>query len=137
MANMAKKISLIIFSAVIIIFISGNVFADNNMLQKAAESTKNGVGHTENVIQDTSNAVRDMSDNIVTKTEEQSKDFMNGARDMSQDIQGGAYNATRTATDTVTSAFSNGTVWSWIIVAAIVATIAFLVWYLVKRNHNE
>ena len=134
MANMAKKISLIIFSAVIIIFISGNVFADNNMLQKAAEST---VGHTENVIQDTSNAVRDMSDNIVTKTEEQSKDFMNGARDMSQDIQGGAYNATRTATDTVTSAFSNGTVWSWIIVAAIVAAIAFLVWYLVKINHNE
>ena len=137
MANMAKKISLIIFSAVIIIFISGNVFADNNMLQKAAESTKNGVGHTENVIQDASNTVRDMSGNIVVKTEEQTKDFVNGAKDMSENVRDGAYNATRTATDTVSNAFSNGTVWSWIIVAAIVAGIAFLVWYLVKRNHNE
>ena len=62
---------------------------------------------------------------------------MNGARDMSQDIQSGAYNATRTATDTVANAFSSGTVWSWIIVTAIVVAIAFLVWYLVKRNHNE
>ena len=65
MANLAKKISLIIFSAVIIIFISGNVFADNTMLHKAADSARNGVGHTENVIQDTSNTVRDMSGNIV------------------------------------------------------------------------
>lgn len=137
MANLAKKISLIIFSAVIIIFISGNVFADNTMLHKAADSARNGVGHTENVIQDTSNTVRDMSGNIVLKTEEQTKDFVNGAKDMSENVRDGAYNATRTATDTVSNAFSNGTVWSWIIVAAIVAGIAFLVWYLVKRNHNE
>ena len=31
----------------------------------------------------------------------------------------------------------NGTVWSWIIVVAVVLGIAFLIWYLVKRNHNE
>ena len=46
MANIAKKISFIIFSAVIVFFITGNSFANNDMLHKAAESTKNGVGHT-------------------------------------------------------------------------------------------
>ncbi len=44
MANIAKKISFIIFSAVIVFFITGNSFANNDMLHKAAESTKNGVG---------------------------------------------------------------------------------------------
>ena len=52
MANIAKKISFIIFSAVIVFFITGNSFANNDMLHKAAESTKNVVGHTENVMQD-------------------------------------------------------------------------------------
>ena len=130
MANIAKKISFIIFSAVIVFFITGNSFANNDMLHKAAESTKNGVGHTENVI-------KDMSSNVVTKTEEQAKDFTNGVGEATTDMKDGVYNATRTATTAATSAFSNGTVWSWIIVVAVVLGIAFLIWYLVKRNHNE
>lgn len=144
MANIAKKISFIIFSAVIVFFITGNSFANNDMLHKAAESTKNGVGHTENVMQDASNAVqntansiKDMSSNVVTKTEEQAKDFTNGVGEATTDMKNGVYNATRTATTAATSAFSNGTVWSWIIVVAVVLGIAFLIWYLVKRNHNE
>ena len=114
------------------------------MLHKAAESTKNGVGHTENVMQDASNTVKnisnsmkDMSSNIVTKTNEQAKDFKNGIGEATEDVKDGAYNATRTATVATNSAFSNGTVWSWIIVVAVTLGIAFLVWYLVKRNHNE
>ena len=140
MANIAKKISFIIFSAVIVFFITGNSFANNDMLHTAAESTKNGVGHTENVMQDASNAVqntansiKDMSSNVVTKTEEQAKDFTNGVGEATTDMKDGVYNATRTAT----TAVSNGTVWSWIIVVAVVLGIAFLIWYLVKRNHNE
>ena len=144
MANIAKKISFIIFSAVIVIFITGNSFANNDMLQKAAESTRNGDGHTENAMQDasgavknTSNTIKDMSSNVVTKTKEQTKDFANGVGDVATDVKDGAYNATRTATTAATSAFSNGTVWSWIIVVAVVMGIAFLIWYLVKRNRNE
>ena len=127
MANIAKKISFIIFSAVIVIFITGNSFANNDMLQKAAASTRNGVGHTENAMQDasgavqnTSNTIKDMSSNVVTKTKEQTKDFANGVGDVATDVKDGAYNATRTATTAATSAFSNGTVWSWIIVVAVV-----------------
>ncbi len=144
MANLAKKISFIIFSALIVFFITGNSFATSNMMHDTAESAKNGIGHTENVMQDasqaiqnTSNAMKDMSSNVVTKTKEQTKDFVNGVGDTATDIKDGAYNATRTATTTATNVFSNGTVWSWIIVVAIVMGIAFLVWYLVKRNHNE
>lgn len=144
MANIAKKISFIIFSAVIIFFITGNSFANNDMLHKAAESTKNGVGHTENVMQDaanavqnTSNTVKNMSGNVVTKTEEGAKDLKNNIGETATDVKDGAYNATRTATAATSSAFSNGTVWSWIIVVAVVLGIAFLIWYLVKRNHNE
>lgn len=144
MANIAKKISFIIFSAVIVIFITGNSFADNDMIHKAAESTKNGVGHTENAMQDvsgavqnTSNTIRDMSNNVVTKTKEQTKDFTNGVGEVATDMRDGAYNTTRTATNAATSAFTNGTVWSWIIVVAVVMGIAFLIWYLVKRNHDE
>lgn len=144
MANLAKKISFVIFSAVIIFFITGNSFANNDMLHKAADSTKNGVGHTENVMQDASNTVKnvsnsmkDMSSNIVTKTSEQVKDFKNGIGEATEDVKDSAYNATRTATVATNSAFSNGTVWSWIIVVAVTLGIAFLVWYLVKRNHNE
>lgn len=144
MANLAKKISFVIFSALIIFFITGNSFANNDMLHKAAESTKNGVGHTENVMQDASNTVKnisnsmkDMSSNIVTKTNEQAKDFKNGIGEATEDVKDGAYNATRTATVATNSAFSNGTVWSWIIVVAITLGIAFLVWYLLKRNRDE
>ena len=144
MANLAKKISFVIFSAVIIFFITGNSFANNDMLHKAAESTKNGVGHTENVMQDasgaiknTSNSMKDMSSNIVTKTGEQVKDLKNGLGEATEDVKDNAYNATRTATTATTSAFSNGTVWSWIIVVAVTLVIAFLVWYLLKRNHND
>lgn len=144
MANIAKKISFIIFSAVIIFFITGNSFANNDMLYKAAESTKNGVGHTENVMQDaanavsnTSNTIKNMSSNVVTKTGEQAKDLKNNVGEAATDIKDSAYNTTRTATTATTSAFSNGTVWSWIIVVAVVLGIAFLIWYLVKRNHNE
>lgn len=144
MNKLTKKISFILFSAVIIFFITGNSFADNDMLHKAAESTKNGIDHTENAMQDTSttmknmsNSMKDMSSNVVTKTNEQAKDFTNGVGDMATDVKDGAYNATRTATETATSAFSNGTVWSWIILVAVVLGIAFLIWYLVKRNHNE
>ncbi len=144
MANLAKKISFVIFSAVIIFFITGNSFANNDMLHKAAESTKNGVGHTENVMQDasgaiknTSNSMKDMSSNIVTKTGEQVKDLKNGLGEATEDVKDNAYNATRTATTATTSAFSNGTVWSWIIVVAVTLGIAFLVWYLLKRNHND
>ena len=114
------------------------------MLHKAAESTKNGVGHTENVMQDasgaiknTSNSMKDMSSNIVTKTGEQVKDLKNGLGEATEDVKDNAYNATRTATTATTSAFSNGTVWSWIIVVAVTLGIAFLVWYLLKRNHND
>ena len=144
MANLAKKISFVIFSAVIIFFITGNSFANNDMLHKAAESTKNGVGHTENVMQDasgaiknTSNSMKDMSSNIVTKTGEQVKDLKNGLGEATEDVKDNAYNATRTATTATTSAFSNGTVWSWIIVVAVTLGIAFLVWNLLKRNHND
>lgn len=144
MANLAKKISFVIFSALIVFFITGNSFANNDMLHKAAESTKNGVGHTENVIQDasgavknTSNSMKNMSSNIVTKTGEEVKDVKNGVGEAAKDVKNNAYNVTRTATDATTSAFSNGTVWSWIIVVAITLGIAFLVWYLVKRNHDE
>lgn len=144
MANLAKKISFVIFSAVIIFFITGNSFANNDMLHKAAESTKNGVGHTENVMQDasgaiknTSNSMKDMSSNIVTKTGEQVKDLKNDLGEATEDVKDNAYNATRTATTATTSAFSNGTVWSWIIVVAVTLGIAFLVWYLLKRNHND
>lgn len=144
MANLAKKISFVIFSALIIFFITGNSFANNDMLHKAAESTQNGVGHTENVMQNaygavknTSNSMKDMSSNIVTKTTEQTKDFKNGIVEATEGAKNGAYNVTKTATVATNSAFSNGTVWSWIIVVAVTLGIAFLVWYLVKRNHNE
>ena len=90
-----------------------------------------------NAVQNTSNSIKDMSSNVVTKTEEQAKDFKNGVGEAATDMKDGAYNATRTATTAATSAFSNGTVWSWIIVVAVVLGIAFLIWYLVKRNHNE
>ena len=69
--------------------------------------------------------------------QEQAKDFTNGVGEATTDMKDGVYNATRTATTAATSAFSNGTVWSWIIVVAVVLGIAFLIWYLVKRNHNE
>ena len=144
MANLAKKISFVIFSALIIFFITGNSFANNDMLHKAAESTQNGVGHTENVMQNaygavknTSNSMKDMSSNIVTKTTEQTKDFKNGIVEATEGAKNGAYNVTKTATDASTSAFSNGTVWSWIIVVAITLGIAILVWYLLKRNRDE
>lgn len=144
MANLAKKISFILFSAVIVFFITGNSFASSNMVHDAAETSKNGIDHTENAMQDASramqnvsNTMKDMSSNVVTKTKEQTKDFTNGVGDAATNIKNNAYNATRTATTTATNVFSNGTVWSWIIVVAMVIGIAFLVWYLVKRNHNE
>ena len=144
MANLAKKISFVIFSALIIFFITGNSFANNDMLHKAAESTQNGVGHPGNVMQNaygavknTSNSMKDMSSNIVTKTTEQTKDFKNGIVEATEGAKNGAYNVTKTATDATTSVFSNGTVWSWIIVVAITLGIAFLVWYLLKRNRDE
>ena len=139
MANLAKKISFVIFSALIIFFITGNSFANNDMLHKAAESTQNGVGHTENVMQNaygavknTSNSMKDMSSNIVTKTTEQTKDFKNGIVEATENREKGQYREFR-----LSGFFTNGTVWSWIIVVAITLGIAFLVWYLLKRNRDE
>ena len=136
---MYKKL-LISFSILIAMILSFTVcFANNNMLENAANGVRNVVGGAENAVEDAAKDVSNTSKEATNNIENGANNAKNTVTDNHDGTKTNNYTATRTATDGTAHTFMgmSSTAWTWLIIGIAAIAIVALVWYYAAQMRSS
>lgn len=143
---MYKKL-LISFSILIAMILSFTVcFANDNMLENAANGVRNVVGGAENAVEDAAKDVSNTSKEATNNIENGANNAKNTVTDnhnnetaTTDGVRTNNYTATRTATDGTANTFMgmSATAWTWLIIGIAAIAIVALVWYYAAQMRSS